>query len=154
MSIVTLAATYNGTDLCTDVSGEPRFIIRLIRGLDESPEVRGKDTVIPGTAGRTARNRVWDRRVIELSGWVMGTGATEEAELADTREALETLRALFDPTNAPASLVIELEDGGSATITARPINMAVGDDDVPMRRQVSIELEAVGADWVIVEGGS
>jgi len=149
MSWVTLAANYDGTPLVSDVSNEPRLLIRLVRGLDEAPEVRGVDTIIPGSAGRIARARVWDRRVIELGGLIMGTGTTDAEQLEDTRAALEELRVLFDPTRQPATLIITLEDGGTATITARPVNMVVGPDEVPQRREVSIELEAVDEDWVV-----
>lgn len=152
--IATLGATYAGTSLVTSVSSQPRLTIRCVRGLDDSFEVRGTDTIIPTAAGRVARNRVRDRRVIELAGHVMGTGDTEDAQRLDVRAALEELRALFDPTSTPGSLVVALEDGGTATITARPLNMIAGDDPIPTWRQVSIELEAVGADWVIEPSGS
>lgn len=147
--IVTLGATYASTALVTSVSDQPRMVIRCVRGLDDSFEVRGTDTIIPTASGRVARNRVRDRRVIELAGHVLGTGDTEAEQRADVRAALEELRALFDPSAAPGTLVLDLEDGGTATIAARPVNMIVPDDPVPTWRQVSIELEAVGADWTI-----
>lgn len=146
---VTMGATYDGTPLVTFVGGEARMLIRCIRGLDESPRVRGVDTVIPTAPGRVARNRVYDGRIIELQGPVMGTGATEAEQRADMRAALEELRDLFDPTSSPSVLIIALEDGGTATITARPVNMVTGPDSIPTWREVSIELEAVGADWLI-----
>jgi hypothetical protein len=61
---------------------------------------------------------------------------------------MNTLRSLFDPTRAPAVLSVTLETG-TATISARPVNMVVSDIPDPVVRVVSIELEAVGADWSI-----
>lgn len=154
MSIIAFAATYDSVPLEVVESGQPRYLIGLVRGLDESPEVRGSDTIIPGTAGRIERNRVRDRRVIELRGWVMGTGVSESAQRADMRTAFEELRTLFDPTRSAATLSIELEDGGTATISARPINLVTDEPVVATRREVSIELEAVDADWVITPATS
>jgi hypothetical protein len=151
MSLVTLGATYDGTPLLAFASGRLRLIIRLIRGLDESPTVRGEDTVVPGTPGKVPRARVWESRTIELEGEIIGTGADLAAELADIRAALESFRSLFDPTDDPKVLVIELEDGGTATISARTVNLALSDDVEigPTWRRVNIELEAVEGDWVI-----
>jgi len=142
--------TYNGTSLMTTVSGQRRLMITCARGLDDTPEVRGTDTIIPGQSWREARSKVYDRRIIELRGWVYGVGATDDAQRDDVRDALEMLRSLFDPTNAAASLVVALEDGvRTATISARPTNMLTLVTDLPpIAREVSIELEAF-ANWVI-----
>lgn len=146
MSIVTNAATYDGTSLLTTSGGQYRLVFRCIRGLYDAPEVRGQDTVIPGTAGRTVRDRIRDRRRIELEGHVIGTGATDALQQADVESALETLRTLFAPTRSPASLVIATSTG-TKTITCRPLNMVVDSGEVPVYRRVSVELEAVGSDW-------
>lgn len=142
--------TFAGTSLNTLSSTAPRLTFWLVRGLDDSFEVRGKDTVIPGTAGRTARTRVRDRRVIEIEGFVAGVGASAAAQTDDFRDAMETLRALFAPTASAASLVVGLEDGvRSATITARPVNMVVAEYVGDVACRLNVELEAIGADWVI-----
>lgn len=149
-SIVYNGVTYGGTSLVSFVGSQVRFAFRVVRGLDDTPEVRGTDTIIPSAAGRVARNRVRDRRVIELQGLVVGTGSTDAAQVDDFRDAMETLRDLFDPTDAAKTLIVSLEDATrTATISARPINMVVGSDAIPILREVSVELEAVGADWVI-----
>lgn len=152
--MIVFGATYDGTLLVTTVGNVPRIVLRCVRGLDDAPEVRGEDTVIPSAEGRVPRNRVWDRRVIELYGFVAGTGASETAQRADVRSALETLRTLFDPTGDPATLVVTLEDGSTATISARPINMVLDDGRIPTYREVSVELEAVEDDWVVAPAGS
>lgn len=153
-SILATLATYDGTTLVQfgtgDYTGQVRLALQVVRGLDEPADVRGADTVIPAGTGRVARNRVADRRTIELAGFVAGTGGDEAAQRADFRAAVEQLRALFDPTRAPATLSVLLEDGAStATILARPVNMAYSDGPLPSYREVSIELESVVPDWTI-----
>jgi hypothetical protein len=139
--------SYDATPLTTSVGGMPRLITRLDRGLDTSPEVRGQDTVIPGAVGQVPRARVWHQRTIELEIIVMGTGTTESLQLADTRAALDALAALLDPTRDPAVLVVELEDGSTRSISARPVNVLHDDGEVPTRRTLSVELVAVEGDW-------
>ena len=142
--------SYNGTSLNTFSSAQPRLVFQVVRGLDDTPEVRGKDTVIPGTAGRTARSRVRDRRVIEIEGWVLGVGATHSAQTDDFRDAMETLRTLFDPTASAATLIVALEDGArSASISCRPVNMLVNYEGLSVGARVNVELEAIGSDWSI-----
>jgi hypothetical protein len=140
------AATYDSTSLNTDSGGEHRLLFRCVRGLYDLPRVRGRDTVIPGAAGRTARDRVRDVRVIELEGHIFGTGATTALQVADAESALEALRTLFDPTRDAATLVVTTSTG-SKSISARPLNMVVDEGLMPVHRLVSVELEAVGADW-------
>ena len=146
--VVPAVQTYDGTSLDTDVDGDPRLTARLVRGLDTSPAVRGKDTVIPVASGQVPRDRVRDSRIIEIEVTVMGTGATEAEQLEDTRDALNALGALFAPTGQPATLVVEVEDGTLRSISARPINTLHDDGEVPTRRTLSIELLAVEDDWV------
>lgn len=140
--------SYGATDLNTFSGGQPRFVFQVARGLDDSPEVRGTDTIIPGRAGRTARSRVFDRRVIEIEGWVFGVGTTHAAQTDDFRDAMETLRSIFDPTAAAATLTVLLEDSTrSVTISCRPTNMIVNYEGMSAGARVSVELEAVSADW-------
>ena len=214
----------------TDVQVIDGIFLQIVRGLNESPEVRGIDTIVPGLAGRIARNRKADRLVIELRGHVMGAGTAavaaetaggfattlaadtvpgattvvvadatgiDDAELArvgdtgeteiravadvtgttvtltaplvrahdtgdvvrqvdglgssgdraDFRTNAKIVRALFDPT-ALRVVVAALEDGTTATITARGLPGQLWDQDMPEFASVSIEMEAV-ADWVI-----
>jgi hypothetical protein len=64
---------------------------------------------------------------------------------------VEELRALCDPTQDPYLLEVELEDGGVASIMARPLPQQPlwGPGDQPTWRALSIEWEAVGDDWAI-----
>lgn len=145
--VIPAVLSYDGTPVTTSVGGMPRLISRLVRGLDTAAEVRGRDTVIPGATGQVPRDRVWHQRVLELEIVVMGTGATEAAQLADTRAALDMLTALFDPTREPAVLVVEVEDGTTRSISARPVDTMPDDGEIPTRRTLSVELVAVEGDW-------
>jgi hypothetical protein len=149
--IVTNGITADGTDLVELVGNVPRIVLRCVRGLDEGPRVRGQDTTIPGLPGRIARNRVADGRTIEGEGYVQGLGESAAEELADFRAIVEELRALCDPTQDPYLLEVELEDGGVASIMARPLPQQPlwGPGDQPTWRALSIEWEAVGDDWAI-----
>lgn len=146
-TVLPAVLSYAGTSLTSSVGGMPRLIARLVRGLDSAPEVRGRDTVIPGATGQVPRDRVWHQRVLELEVILMGTGATEAAQLADTRAALDTLAVLFAPTRDPAALVVEVEDGTTRSISARPVDVMHDDGEVPTRRTLSVELVAVEGDW-------
>jgi hypothetical protein len=149
MSLVLPAVlSYDGTPLTESVDGMPRLVSRLVRGLDTAPEVRGQDTVIPGAPGRVPRERIFDRRVIELEVQVLGIGATEAEQRADTRAALDALGSLFAPTRDPASLVVEVEDGSTRSIDARPVNVLHDEGEIPTRRLLSVELDAVAGGWV------
>src|SRR5687767_13721371 len=97
--------TYKATDL---QASNYTIFLQIVRGLDENADVRGQDTIIPGTAGRTARNRVADVRRIELRGWVAGTGATETAARSSFRTLVKSLQTLFSPTAAAGNLVATL----------------------------------------------
>lgn len=141
--------TANSTDL---TSTDGRLLFRLTRGLDEVPEVRGEDTIIPSLAGRVARNRVLDRLVLEAEGYVMGAGTTEAEQRADLRDLVDALRTLMDPTQAPYEIEATLEDGSTRTIQARPVNIVWGDDDIPSLRTASLQWESVDPVWAA--GGS
>lgn len=136
--------TYKGTSL---MRSNLTVLLRIVRGIGETMEVRGKDTVIPSADGRAARNRRRDRLGIELRGMVMGTGSTETAQRASFVALREELRELFDPSDAPGTLVATLEDGSTQSVTARVLNtLGWGDDAIPAYREISVELEAL-ADW-------
>lgn len=149
--VAVIGLTYDGTDVQDATLG--RFL-ELRRGLNETVRVRGVDTIVPGFAGRVVRNRKADGFIVELYGYIAGTGATEALQRASFRTQVTAFRTLFDPTRQPADLVASLEDGGTATCSARPLPTMVFDQIVPGMAAVSVELESVDADWVIVPEGS
>jgi hypothetical protein len=63
--------TVGGTDVQQNPIG---IFLEIVRGLSETAEVRGVDTLVPGLAGRIARNRLGDTRRLLLEGLVAGTG--------------------------------------------------------------------------------
>lgn len=133
-----IGLTYDGTDIQQADYG---IFLEIVRGLNEPPQVRGIDTVVPGLPGRVPRNRVVDVLTLELRGFVTGDGR------AAFRANAATVRALFYPTNDPAVLVATLEDGSTATITARALPTQLWGQVVPEFATVSIELESVDPDW-------
>lgn len=138
----------NGVDL---TRSDARILGRVVRGLNELPEVRGRDTIVPALAGRVPRNRIGDRLVIEWEGMLMGAGSTEQDQREDFRDIVDSIRALMDPTSDPYELVVTLEDGTTTrSITARPINAVFGDDQLPSYRVCSLQWESVdAADWSV-----
>lgn len=147
-SVAVIALTVNGTDVQQDPMG---IFLELVRGLNEPPRVRGVDTIVPGLAGRIARNRVSDGFTLELRGFVAGNGDDEAEQRADFRVLVNAFRALFDPTADPVEVVATLEDGSTATCTARALPTAVWDQVMPALARASVEMESLDADWVIVE---
>jgi hypothetical protein len=142
--------SYDAVALNTLVGTENRLKFWLVRGLDEAFLVRGKDTIVPGAAGRTPRNRVRDNRLIEVRGLVRGIGASDAARADDYRDAMEVLRALFAANRAAATLIIGLEDGvRTATISARPLPETIVNYKPVPSGVLSYQLEAVGDDWLI-----
>lgn len=135
-----IGLTYDGGS--TDIQAVPGIFLEIAQGLDELPEVRGVDTVVPSLPGRVAGSRVLDRLSILLEGVV--TGATE----SDYRASMLALRALFDPTLALRDLVATLEDGSTATVSARSVSIAAARTS-RWSSTVSVELEAL-SDWSVV----
>lgn len=146
--IVTHHVTYRGTDLVTLSSGQLRLCFRLTRGLYAGEDVRGVDVTVPGLAGRISANRVRDRRVLEVEGFVQGVGSTEALRLADFETAMTAVMALFDPKLVAGSLVVGLQGGGTKSITARTLPETIeGNDTIPGRLDLGFRLEAIGTDW-------
>jgi hypothetical protein len=134
----------------TDVQQFPFGIfLELVRGLNEPPRVRGVDTVVPGLAGRIARNRTGDGFILELHGYVAGLGTSGYAQGASWRDQVNTFRVLFDPTQDPVGVVATLEDGSTATCSARTLPTVVWVQRAPTCAEVSVEMESLDTDWVI-----
>lgn len=134
-----------GTDL---TRSDGRLLFRITKGLNEVPEVRGQDVIVPGRSGRIPRNRKLDKFMIEATGMIIGAGATEALQRADFRSLVETLRDLMNPVVDPYDIVVTVEDGTTRTITARPQNIVWGDDTLASYREGSLQWESVdAADW-------
>lgn len=118
--------------------------LEIAVGFDETPTVRGDDTVIPGLAGRIPGNRVADELSILLAGNVRGdledgSPMTELERRTSYRVNVLALQAAFDPTLRGVIDVLG-EDGYTYTIAARPLSIVYGPEIVPGERQVSVAL--------------
>lgn len=141
--------TYNAHDLQTS---DLTIFLQIVRGLAETPTVRGVDTTIPALAGRVEGNRVNDVLSIELAGWVRAAPSETTTEGArDSYQANRSLvRSIFRPSQARADLIATLEDGSQITISARPMPGILWQERVPSEfAEVSIELEGYD-DWTTV----
>lgn len=135
--------TFNGTDL---QPADQSMLLQIVRGLDELPEVRGSDSVVPGLAGEIPRNRVRGSLAIELAGWITVNGATEALRLAAYRAKVDALQALFNPTGIH-TLVVTLESGATRSIEARPLTIVYGPEEIPGLRTISVALKAPSGLW-------
>lgn len=143
--------TFDGDSLqLTDLS----LFLTITFGLNEPPEVRGEDVTIPYLAGQVPRPRRAHNRRIVLEGHVRGEGADQAAQRAGYRALVRYLNDLFDTARMPADLVASLEDGSTATIAARPLNMIVTERVASEFASLSIELLSVAPNWTYDEAGS
>jgi len=144
--LATYPTVYAGTDVQHADLG---IFLEIIRGLLESPTVRGRDVTVPGLAGRIEANRENDTLMILLEG-VVGPDAADvtlEAQLASYEVNRQAVRTLFATKRARADLVVSLP-GSTATISARPMNLIWKEIVQGVFAEVSIELEGYD-DWVI-----
>lgn len=148
LPIASIPLTYDGTSL---QSSDLQIYLQITRGLNESPSVRGVDVTVPALAGRVEANRINDVLSIVLEGHV--TADPADLTTATARDSYRTnvmaVRALFATNRARADLVATLEDGSTATISARPLNLLWGESVQSEYATVNIELEGYG-DWVVV----
>lgn len=142
---LTWAGAWGTYQLQTD-----KVFFDIHEGYNEHPAVRGKDDVIPGLPGRYRRNRVDDRLIVELRGWVRGEGSTPTERAEDFRASVTALKAVMDPTQGAGTLSViapylGLPSGSDSLSDVYPVNIMGS----PLRSTMSyarfsIELEAVG----------
>jgi len=149
-----IGLTYDAQDIQNFGAG--RFF-EITLGLNEAPEARGKDSLVPGLDGQVPRNRRPHKLDILLKGMVWGRPA-EPATTAEYRAAYRVnaraIRTLFYPSRAEADLVATLEDGSTWTIAARPNGSPIWVEDVPSEHaSVSVAMYSVAPDWTIDEPG-
>jgi hypothetical protein len=130
--------------------------LEVVRGLDENPNSRGQDTVVPHLEGQVSRTYRDDILEIELFGFVQGSGSTEALRRASFRTLAEEMKFLFR-TNNEANLAGV--DAGAHTyeIAAKPVvggALRWGPQDIPGFRPLTVLLVATTAYWVIDGGGS
>lgn len=140
-----IALRYAGTDL---QESDFSVFLEIESGLHDGLTVRGRDTVVPALAGRIARNRVKDRRVIQLAGWVSGVGSSASAQADAFRDVCQEMEALFDQTTT-ATLEADLEDGTTVQIEARTIEIHFAQQRTPVLQRLEVDLESVAPDWTL-----
>jgi hypothetical protein len=144
-----MTITFRGQDLNAD-----GLRLQLTVGYAEPVSVRGKDTIVPGYAGRIARNRIADVRSLRIEGYVSADDA------ADWRIATDIMAAIFDTRLEPGEIELSdeylgLASGDTATINARTLNGVGGAIQAGKRLQFwSFELESIDPDWAVEAGGS
>lgn len=144
--VALVGLTYADIDL---QRSDLQWFFEIERGIDEVPTVRGKDTVIPGAAGRFEQNRRNDTIQIVLRGFVQADPALTDTldRRASYRANMTTIRSLFAQDRLRAELAALLEDGATRTVSARPINIVGGREIASEFRELSIELEGYD-DWL------
>lgn len=141
--------TYSGTDI-QNIDG---LFLEITQGLNDAPTVRGIDVTVPGRDGQIVRPRRFHERRLLLAGFVRGSGADDATQRIYYRANVRNMLTLFDATALPADLVASLEDGSTATISARTADVAAPPLIEGLFANVSIELLAL-SDWDYVEAGS
>lgn len=145
--LAAIPLTYAATDLQHADFG---LYLEITQGLNEPPEVRGRDILVPGLNGMVVGTRRAHKLRIVLVGAIVGHGTTEPLRRSDFRATVRLLRTLFAPTRAPANLVATAEDGSTWTIAARPLPGIIIDELVPSEwASVSVVLESVAPDWTV-----
>jgi hypothetical protein len=145
-AISTVGLTYDGSDL---QSSDLSLYLKVVRGLWETPSVRGDDTVVPALAGRAEGSRVNDLLKIELRGWVRADpdlDSDHEDAVDSVQASLLLLRTLFASDRERADLVATLRDGTTRTVSARPLNMITTEIVEGWWYNLSVELEGYD-DW-------
>jgi hypothetical protein len=142
-----IGVTYRGTDVQED---PPGILLTVVGSPYAGLEVRGTDYLVPTEPGLYALNRVATRRILALEGFVMGSGANEDA----AREDFAILRALFhgvfNPRLDPDALVLALEDGTQITADYRTLPDIVWNQVGPSFAMVGVRLETVTPEWSVV----
>jgi hypothetical protein len=121
----------------------------IFTGYNELPETRGSDDIVPGLAGRYRRNRIDDRLIIELRGWIRGVGGTTVERQQAFRASVTAIQTAFDPTGTSGTLTALAPymglSAGSKAITAYPMTLLSDEGANTMSfARFSIELEAIG----------
>lgn len=155
--VATVGVTYDGEDV---QRGDLGIFLEVVRGLNESPDVRGVDIVVPGAVGRVARNRIADRMVIELRGIVRG--GTQAPTSLPRKVGARTILAAFAASGSssievesPAGLAVGslvLISGGQRTVASITgntlgLNTALGSDHA-----VGEPVEEVTAETTLAAG--
>ena len=145
-----IGLTFRGTDLQTDPIG---LFFEIVGSPYGGMEVRGTDYLVPTSPGLFALNRIATRRILPIEGWVMGTGANEDAQrenFAVRRSLLMSQGGVFDPRLDPGALILTLEDGSQITADYRTLSDILWNQITPTLARVGVRVETVDPEWEAV----
>ena len=143
--------TYRSTELNRCDVGS--IVLDIVEGFDDEAEVRGNDVLIPTRPGLYPRNRVKNRRIVRLEGFVKGIGGTAEDREESYRGLVDELHAIFDPTLAPAPLTVTapylIPSGTTSLDDVRYVNAVWGPFITRHFRKLSVEMVSIAnpPDW-------
>lgn len=146
--LATIGLVWDGNDVQDWPGG---ILIEIVKGVNETPSVRGADVIVPSREGRIEGNRKNDVLTIELSARIRAdVTTTNNADAqASFRENMAQVREWFAPSRGRAVLIATLEDGTVQQISARPLPSMIWNEPVKSQLAIgSIELEAYG-DWEV-----
>lgn len=136
--VAVVGLVWDGHDL---QRSDLEVFMEITEGLDDLPETRGEDQLIPFRAGRLPGLRLPHRRPIVAVGHVMGPAdATARPAF---RAYVDDLHSWMDPTAGEKVLVATLEDGSTRWITCAARNILPGEGWASEYRAFSLEWEAV-----------
>jgi hypothetical protein len=145
--------TFAGTSLMRDDG----VFLMLKKGAGEIPSVRGVDTIVPGLTGRVFRNRVADRLVLELEGYVQGQEDPDDHDPTEPEayyDLVDELVELFDPAADPAALSGTWPDGSIRSIDCRVVAPLLWDEVIHGRlAKLNVALESVSPAWDVTPPG-
>ena len=143
--VAIVPTTYDSTDL---QAADLITFLQIVRGLWESPAVRGTDTLVPGRDGQYPGAREVDHTDLELYGWCRADpdASDHDAAVASFHTALAALRVLFYTQRDRATLTAGLADGTVLEIEARPTSLIINEVVPGYFAYVSVQLLGDG-DW-------
>jgi hypothetical protein len=107
-------------------------LVRKVDGVDELPDLRGENIVVPAITGRRWARKRMDQKRLTLAVWVTSAdaagGLTEPTNARQTRANLDSLHALFSGRTAGA-LVRVMPDGSERTASAEVVSVGNIEDD-------------------------
>lgn len=89
-----------------DAVGTPEIYFDLVKGYHDGDRVKGDDWNVPGSVGRIFFQKVKDSRIIELDGFVRGTGATLNDRQESWRASTDLVKAAMDMSATLATLTL------------------------------------------------
>lgn len=144
--VAVVGLTWDGYDV---QRSDLDVFLEITEGLDELPDLRSFQQIVPFRHGRRADVPYADKRAIVLTGLLSGPSATERAGY---RGYVDEVKGSFSPLrDTPGTLVATLEDGTTRWIKAMPLDMRTK-PIVPGAANASIELIADDPFWYSANG--